>query len=77
MSGPVDVWDNVTVITIDSCHSRWVFDSERRRFRRIPKGLGSDPEPVTTDWRPYYLLHVDDDSAEDILKAGGDSKLLG
>lgn len=45
--------------TLDSCHSRWVFDTENRRFRRILKGLGSGDHMPTTQWRPYFGLHLD------------------
>jgi hypothetical protein len=46
-------------ITIDSCHSRWVFDTEHRRFRRILKGLAFGAHAPKTDWRPYHELYVD------------------
>ena len=49
-------------VTIDSCHSRWVFDSERLRFRRAPKGPGLDLLMAMTDWRPYHELLIDPDS---------------
>ena len=48
--------------TIDSCHSRWVFDTERRRFRRILKGLGNQDRMTMTDWRSYDELQLDPDS---------------
>jgi len=46
-------------ITVDSCHSRWVFDPDRHRFRRILKGPGFDEHPTVTDWRPYVDLLAD------------------
>src|SRR5271167_4388118 len=46
-------------ITLDSCHSRWVFDTEHRRFRRFLKGLGSEEHTASTEWRPYFGLHLD------------------
>jgi hypothetical protein len=46
-------------LTVDSCHSRWVFDTEHRRFRRFLKGLGSEKRMLTTEWRPYHELHLD------------------
>ena len=49
-------------ITVDSCHSRWIFDTEHRRFRRILKGLAFGEGQATTDWRPYHHLEVDPDS---------------
>jgi hypothetical protein len=41
---------------IESCHSTWVFDADRLRFRRIVKGAVVGGEPVATGWRPYYRL---------------------
>ena len=49
----------VDYVTIDSCHSRWVFDTERMRFRRILKGLGSAERMPITEWRRYFALHLD------------------
>ena len=53
----------VETLVVDSCHSRWVFDTARRRFRRIPKGPGLEPVMAhMTEWRPYAELHLDPDS---------------
>ena len=49
-------------ISVDSCHSRWVFDTEHRRFRRILKGPGFDEHKAMTDWRPYHELALDPNS---------------
>jgi len=46
-------------ITVDSCHSRWIFDHDQRRFRRIVKGPRLDDRVTTTDWRPYVDLLAD------------------
>ena len=48
-------------VIVESCHSTWLFDEERRRFRRVVK----DPHAahtVSTDWRPYRRLVFDDAS---------------
>jgi len=45
----------------ESCHSTWLFDTERMRFRRVLKGPARSTR-VTTEWRPYHLLRVDPDS---------------
>ena len=42
--------------TIESCHSAWVFDTERMRFRRVLKGTEVGGKPVATAWRPYFRL---------------------
>lgn len=47
-------------LVLESCHSTWVFDGERMRFRRILKGIEVDEKPVFTDWRPYYGLEVNE-----------------
>jgi hypothetical protein len=49
-------------ITVDSCHSRWVFDTEHRRFRRVVKGLGFGERMPMTEWRPYHKLDLDQHS---------------
>jgi hypothetical protein len=48
--------------TLDSCHSRWVFDSARHRFRRVPKGPGLEALMAMTEWRPYHELLIDTES---------------
>jgi hypothetical protein len=52
----------VHVTTIDSCHSRWVFDLEKLRYRRVPQGPGLALRLAQAPWRPYTELHVDPDS---------------
>lgn len=48
--------------TIESCHSTWVFDTDRMRFRRVLKGTEVGGQPVATGWRPYYRLDAAPDS---------------
>jgi hypothetical protein len=43
-------------LTIESCHSTWLFDTDRMRFRRVLKGTEVGGQPVVTAWRPYYRL---------------------
>ena len=47
------------VIILESCHSTWVFDPDRRQFCRILKGIEVADRSVSTDWRPYWQLDVD------------------
>ena len=44
---------------IESCHSTWLFDEERGRFRRVLKGLDVGAHPAATEWRPYFGLDLD------------------
>jgi len=43
---------------IDSCHSIWLFDTERMRFRRVPKETSIDTPALESDWEPYYGLEI-------------------
>ena len=47
---------------IESTHSTWVFDTERMRFRRVPRGAAPDAPSLDRDWQPYYALEIDDGS---------------
>lgn len=47
---------------LESCHSTWVFDPPKMRFKRILKGLGMQPGHASTAWRPYYGLQLDETS---------------
>ncbi len=49
-----------TEIVIESCNSRWVFDSSRKRFKRIVKGIDLDPRLTSTGWRPFYGIEIDE-----------------
>lgn len=46
-------------LIFESCHSTWLFDTDRMRFRRILKGIASGPGQVSTEWRPYFGLEID------------------
>lgn len=44
---------------IESTHSVWMFDTERMRFRRVPRGADISSPSLESDWEPYYGLEVD------------------
>jgi hypothetical protein len=48
-----------SLFILESCHSTWIFDTERLRFRRVLKGLALDAPSATTAWRAYYGLEID------------------
>ena len=52
----------MTPVIIESCHSSWIFETERSRFRRILKEVEGGPHEVATSWRPYYGLELDPNS---------------
>jgi hypothetical protein len=43
----------------DSSHSTWLFDTDRMRFCRIPRGIDPDSFPLDGEWQPYYGLDLD------------------
>lgn len=45
------------LVVVDSCHSTWLFDQARRRFRRSVKARAG--EPVSTAWRPFDRVIFD------------------
>jgi hypothetical protein len=45
---------------IESAHSTWLFDPDRRRFRRLPPDVDPDAPALESDWEPYWSLEVDD-----------------
>jgi hypothetical protein len=47
------------VIIVESCHSTWVFDPDRKQFCRILKGIEVAHRPVSTEWRAYWQLEMD------------------
>jgi hypothetical protein len=46
-------------LVLESCHSTWLFDIPRMRFKRVLKGLDLDPPNAATAWRSYYGLELD------------------
>lgn len=44
---------------IESAHSVWLFDPERRRYRRLPPEADADALALDSDWEPYFSLDID------------------
>jgi len=49
----------VALRVLESCHSVWVFESGRMRFRRVPRGTRLDMPSPESDWTPYFRLEVE------------------
>jgi hypothetical protein len=49
----------VDLLVFESCHSTWIFDEERLRFRRVLRDITANDQRVATEWRPYFALDVD------------------
>lgn len=44
---------------LESCHSIWIFEPARSRFRRVPRGTRLDMPWPESDWTPYFRLEVE------------------
>jgi len=47
------------IITLESCHSTWIFDPRQLRFCRILRGVAVAGRRISTEWRPYWELEID------------------
>lgn len=47
------------VRVLESCHSLWIFEPGRGRFRRVPRGTRLDMPPQENEWTPYFRLELD------------------
>ena len=54
-------------IVLDSCHSIWIFDTDRMRYCRILKGVEFSHRCVTTEWRAYWHLKMDNQAGTFIV----------
>lgn len=60
---PVAVEDitvgGMTLRVLESCHSLWMFEPDRMRFRRVPRGTRLDMPSPESEWTPYFRLEVE------------------
>lgn len=62
---------------IESCNSTWLFDADRMRFRRAPKGTSIDVPAPPEEWERYYSLELDADSGAFVVTLNeGGTRLL-
>lgn len=54
--------DRADTLRIDTANSTWVFEPERMRFWRAPRGLDVNSPMVARAWQRYYALEIDADS---------------
>ena len=47
---------------IESAHSLWLFDTERSRFRRLPRDADPDTPALESDWEPYFSLDIEEET---------------
>jgi hypothetical protein len=63
-------------VIIESCHSTWVVDLDRSRFRRILKGVERGGAMARTEWRPCYGLEIDPSSESFVVLLNEDGTRL-
>ena len=72
LSGSIDV-DSMqlagnAVQVIESCNSTWIFDAERGRFRRAPRGSAIDVPAPDHEWDDYFGLELLPDSGAFVVR---------
>ena len=63
-------------LVLESCHSTWIFDTVRRKFRRILKGADGMTSRTSTGWREYYGLDLDERSESFVVTLNADATRL-
>jgi hypothetical protein len=56
---PSDGVRGASLLVLESCNSTWLFDTARKQFRRVLKGLDLDARRASTNWRDYERLDLD------------------
>ena len=64
------------MLVLESCHSTWLFDTDRMRFRRILKGVEVDAHSASTSWRDYFGLELDPFSESFVVLLNADGTRL-
>jgi hypothetical protein len=52
----------LSIRLLESCHSVWLFDPGRMRFRRVPRGTRLDMPSPESEWTRYHRLEVEPSS---------------
>jgi hypothetical protein len=50
------------ILRLESSNSIWLFERERMRFRRVPRGTDPNSPSSPHDWEPYFGLEVEPDT---------------
>ncbi len=51
-----------SMMRIETANSVWMFDTERMRFWRVPRGLDVNSFATARAWQPYFELEIDSDT---------------
>ena len=61
---------------IESTHSTWLFDTEKMRFCRLPRGVDPSSIPLEREWQPYFGLELDTEGAFTVALNAEHTRLL-
>ena len=50
---------DMDIITLESCHSTWIFDPRQLKYCRILRDITVGHRRISTEWRPYWELEID------------------
>lgn len=50
------------VLRLESSNSIWLFEVDRMRFRRVPRGTDPTNPAPAHEWQPYFGLEVEPDN---------------
>jgi hypothetical protein len=50
------------VLRLESSNSIWLFEIDRMRFRRVPRGTDPNSPAPANEWQPYFGLEVEPDT---------------
>jgi hypothetical protein len=54
-----DVASQPELLRLESANSIWLFEVDRMRFRRVPRGTDPSALSVAAEWQPYFGLEVE------------------
>ena len=58
----IEIVNGMSLRVLESCHSLWVFEPDRKRFRRVPRGTRLDIPSPESEWTAYHRLEVEPSS---------------
>lgn len=64
------------MMRFDSTHSTWLFDADRMRFCRLPRGSDASAAPPPHDWKPYFGLEFAANGAFTVALNAESTRLL-
>ena len=63
------------MLQLHSSHSTWLFDTESKRFKRVPSEVDPVGPFATAAWEPYHDFVVEGDELTVILDEEGTRRL--